>query len=240
MKKSIIHTLMCCALSSILFTGCGGGNARREAATKAAAEAAEKAQLDSLTETDRKARIKEQLANLPEEPAFDIITTLGTIRVKLYSDTPKHRDNFAKLAFEGFYDGILFHRVIPRFIIQTGDPLSKDPTNKAQFGTGGPGYNIPAEMLPNHHHIKGALAAARRGDRANPLKESSGSQFYIVHDPANCVHLDGEYSIFGETIEGLDVIDKIAAVQTDPYDCPLTPVKIIKINQVITEDQTNQ
>lgn len=229
---------MCCALSSILFTGCGGGNAKREAATKAAAEAS--AQLDSLTETDRKARIKEQLANLPEEPVFDIITTLGTIRVKLYSDTPKHRDNFAKLAFEGFYDGILFHRVIPGFMIQTGDPLSKDPANKNQFGTGGPGYNIPAEMLPTHHHIKGALAAARRGDRANPLKESSGSQFYIVHDPANCVHLDGEYSIFGETMEGLDVIDKIASVQTDPYDCPLTPVKIIKINQVVSEDTANQ
>lgn len=240
MKKSIIHTLMCCALSSILFAGCGGGNAKREAATKAAAEAAEKAQLDSLTETDRKARIKEQLANLPEEPVFDIITTLGTIRVKLYSDTPKHRDNFAKLAFEGFYDGILFHRVIPGFMIQTGDPLSKDPANKAQFGTGGPGYNITAEMLPTHHHIKGALAAARRGDRANPLKESSGSQFYIVHEPANCVHLDGEYSIFGETIEGLDVIDKIASVQTDPYDCPLTPVKIIKINQAVSEDTANQ
>lgn len=229
---------MCCALSSILFTGCGGGNAKREAATKAAAEAS--AQLDSLTETDRKARIKEQLANLPEEPVFDIITTLGTIRVKLYSDTPKHRDNFAKLAFEGFYDGILFHRVIPGFMIQTGDPLSKDPANKNQFGTGGPGYNIPAEMIPTHHHIKGALAAARRGDRANPLKESSGSQFYIVHDPANCVHLDGEYSIFGETMEGLDVIDKIASVQTDPYDCPLTPVKIIKINQVVSEDTANQ
>ncbi len=238
MNKSIIHTLMCCALSSILFTGCGGGNAKREAATKAAAEAS--AQLDSLTETDRKARIKEQLANLPEEPVFDIITTLGTIRVKLYSDTPKHRDNFAKLAFEGFYDGILFHRVIPGFMIQTGDPLSKDPANKDQFGTGGPGYNIPAEMLPTHHHIKGALAAARRGDRANPLKESSGSQFYIVHDPTNCVHLDGEYSIFGETVDGIDVIDKIASVQTDYRDCPLTPVKIIKINQVVSEEQANQ
>lgn len=218
--------------AALLFVGCGGRTAKREAAEKAAAEAAEKAQLDSMAQAEKAIKVSEQLAILPEEPVFDIITTMGTMRVKLYSDTPKHKANFAKLALEDFYDGILFHRVINGFMIQTGDPLTKDPANKAMFGTGGPGYNVPAEFVPAHHHIKGALAAARRGDAANPLKESSGSQFYIVQDPRTCAQLDGQYTVFGETIEGLDVIDKIASVNTDPRDCPVSPIKIVKIELV--------
>ena len=114
-------------------------------------------------------------------------------------------------------------------MIQGGDPLSKDPANKAKFGTGGPDYTVPAEFVPEHTHKKGALAAARRGDAANPLKESSGSQFYIVQDAAACAALDGDYTVFGETIEGFDVIDAIAAVQTDARDCPLQDVKIITV-----------
>ena len=170
-----------------------------------------------------------KLADLPAEPQFDIVTTMGTIRVKLYADTPKHRDNFAKLALEGFYDGILFHRVIEGFMIQGGDPLTKETEDHSLWGTGGPGYTIPAEIVADHVHKKGALAAARRGDIANPYKESSGSQFYIVHDGNACFHLNGEYSVFGETVDGFDVIDKIASTPVDRRDCPLVPVKIIKV-----------
>lgn len=218
--------------AALLSAGCGGGAAKREAAEKAAAEAAQKAQLDSLASAEKAQKVSDQLANLADEPVFDIITTVGTIRVKLYSDTPKHKANFAKLALEGFYDGILFHRVIYGFMIQTGDPLTKDMANKNMFGTGGPGYNVPAEFVPAHRHIKGALAAARRGDAANPLRESSGSQFYIVQDPRTCAQLDGQYTVFGETIEGFEVIDKIAGVDTDVRDCPLSPIKIVKVELV--------
>ena len=114
-------------------------------------------------------------------------------------------------------------------MIQGGDPLTKDPANADRFGTGGPGYTVPAEFVPEYTHKKGALAAARRGDAANPMKESSGSQFYIVQDPYTCAQLDGEYTVFGETVEGLDVIDKIAAVETDRRDRPVAQVKIISV-----------
>ena len=171
---------------------------------------------------------------LPEEPIFDIVTNMGTIRVKLYKDTPRHRDNFEKLALSGYYDSLLFHRVINGFMIQGGDPFTRDTSKVAEYGQGGPSYTLPAEMrdslgAPLHRHQKGALAAARRGDLANPFKESSGSQFYLVQDPDNCVHLDGEYTVFGQTVAGLNVIDKIAATATDRYDRPLKDVRIIRI-----------
>jgi cyclophilin family peptidyl-prolyl cis-trans isomerase len=187
----------------------------------------------NLEPQDSLAAIKAAQA-LPEEPVFDIVTTMGTIRVKLYKDTPRHRDNFEKLALGGYYDSLLFHRVIYSFMIQGGDPFTKDTTMVEHYGEGGPSYTIPAEMrdslgAPLHRHKKGALAAARRGDLANPFKESSGSQFYLVQDPDNCTHLDGEYTVFGETIAGLNVIDKIAAVATDRYDRPVQDVRIIRI-----------
>ena len=160
------------------------------------------------------------------EQMFDIITTHGTMRVKLYNKTPKHRDNFIKLVKEKYYDGIRFHRVIEGFMIQTGDPFSRDTTLASRWGQGGPTYTIPAEFVNEYWHKKGALAAARKGDMANPTKASSGSQFYIVHDEYACLHLDGQYSIFGEVVEGLDVIDKIAVVPTDGYDRPLEDVII--------------
>ena len=162
-------------------------------------------------------------------PMYDIVTDLGTIRIRLYNETPKHRDNFMKLASSGFYNGILFHRVIDGFMIQTGDPLTKDPSKSDYYGTGGPGYTIPAEFNPVLTHKKGAVAAARRGDAANPKKASSGSQFYIVQDETTCHQLDGQYTVFGETVEGLDVIDKIASVSTDARDCPLNDVMIIRV-----------
>ena len=109
-----------------------------------------------------------------------IKTDFGEIVVKLYNDTPGHRDNFIKLVNSGFYEDLLFHRVIKDFMIQGGDPDSRQAGSEQSLGTGGPGYTIPAEFTPSHFHKKGALAAARQGDNVNPRKESSGSQFYIV------------------------------------------------------------
>lgn len=177
---------------------------------------------------------KKAAETLPPEPVFDIVTNLGTIRVKLYKDTPRHRDNFEKLALSGYYDSLLFHRVIYGFMIQGGDPFTKDTALVDKYGEGGPKYTIPAEMrdaagAPLHRHKKGALAAARVGDLANPFKASSGSQFYLVQNPDNCVHLDGEYTVFGETVAGLNVIDKIASVRTDRMDRPVQEVRILSV-----------
>ena len=195
----------------------------------------EEAQEEVMTvePVDTVAALKEA-QTLPEEPVFDIVTNMGTIRVKLYKDTPRHRDNFEKLALSGYYDSTLFHRVINGFMIQGGDPFTKDTAKVAQYGKGGPAYTIPAEMRdgegnPLHRHKKGALAAARVGNLANPFKASSGSQFYLVQNPDNCIHLDGEYSVFGETVAGLNVIDKIAAVATDRLDRPRADVRILSI-----------
>ena len=186
-----------------------------------------------LTPQDSLAAVKAAQA-LPEEPVFDIVTSEGTIRVRLFKDTPLHRDNFAKLALAGYYNNLLFHRVINGFVIQGGDPVTRDTSLVAQWGEGGPSYTLKAEMRdaegnPLHTHVKGALAAARQGDLANPFKESSGSQFYLVQDPDHCTHLDGEYTVFGETISGLHVIDRIAAQPTDRLDRPIEDVKIISI-----------
>ena len=175
-----------------------------------------------------------------QEPEFDIVTTHGTMRVKLYSKTPKHRDNFVKLVKENYYDGVRFHRVIEGFMIQTGDPFSRDTTLINKWGQGGPDYTIPAEFVSEYWHKKGALAAARKGDMANPTKASSGSQFYIVHDENACLHLDGQYSIFGEVIDGLNIIDKIAIVPTDMYDRPYEDVIIKTIKPVITEPEVTE
>ena len=170
-----------------------------------------------------------------EEPEFDIITSKGTMRVKLYSKTPKHRDNFVKLVKENYYDGIRFHRVIEGFMIQAGDPYSRDTAKIDLWGQGGPDYTVPAEFVNEYWHKKGAIAAARRGDMANPTKASSGSQFYIVHDENACLHLDGQYSIFGEVIQGLEVIDRIATVDVDRYDRPYEDVFIKEIKPVYVE-----
>ncbi len=221
--KRLLTLTLCCLGAAALLVSCGGNAAKK--AEQAAAQAA----ADSVAAAEQTQRTMDKIANLPAEPVFDIITSMGVIKIKLYADTPKHRENFAKLALEKYYDGILFHRVIDGFMIQAGDPLTKDANNKPRFGTGGPDYTVPAEFVPAHNHKKGALAAARRGDAVNPYKESSGSQFYLVQDERNCAQLDGEYTVFGETIEGIDVIDKIAAVETDRRDCPVQDVKIITI-----------
>lgn len=225
MKRYLIPAVACLA-AVLAIAGCGG---RKKAEAEAAAARAEADSIAAVKAKEDSLKMEKTISELTEEPVFDIITNCGTMVVKLYSGTPKHRDNFSKLALSGFYNGILFHRVINGFMIQAGDPLSKDEAQKAMWGTGGPGYTVPAEFVPEYRHKKGALAAARRGDAANPYKESSGSQFYIVQDERACAQLDGSYTVFGEVIEGLPVIDKIASVQTDGRDRPLSPVKIVTV-----------
>lgn len=184
-----------------------------------------------------------------------ISTNYGDIKIILYNETPKHRDNFIKLVKEGFYDSLLFHRVMQNFMIQGGDPESKNAAPKVMLGNGGPGYTIPAKFDTNFIHKKGALAAARQPDQVNPDKESSGSQFYIVQgktytkeelDKTNkrnkinyteeqyktyetiggTPFLDGSYTVYGEVIEGLDVIDKIAAIAVDKANRPIEDVQM--------------
>lgn len=162
----------------------------------------------------------------------------GIIIVKLDAvAAPKTVANFVKLVREGFYNGLTFHRVIEGFMIQGGDPYSRDTAQINMWGQGGPGYTVPAEFVNEYWHKKGAIAAARKGDMANPRKASSGSQFYIVHDENNCLHLDGQYTIFGEVTEGLEVIDRIAGVATDPYDRPYEDVLIISIKALDVEPE---
>lgn len=238
-----------------------------------------------------------------------IQTTLGDITVRLYDETPKHRDNFIKLATEGYYDGVLFHRVIKDFMIQGGDPNSKEAKPDAQYGTGGPDYTIEAEIKPELIHKRGALAAARQGDEVNPERRSSGSQFYIVWGQVynqgqigqlakqmdmqaqqaifnslvaehrneimqmrrdrnreglmelqneleaqtyaifnsktdkglsaaqkeayttigGTPHLDGQYTVFGEVTEGLEIVEKIQSVKTKPGDRPCEDIKVVKM-----------
>ena len=157
--------------------------------------------------------------------AFKIKTTLGDITLSLYDDTPQHKKNFEKLVKENYYDGIRFHRVIEGFMIQAGDPLSRNDDNRMLHGTGGPDYRIPAEI--KHPNLKGSLAAARDN---NPQKASSGSQFYI--NQADNDFLDGEYTVFGMVTDGLDVVDKIATVEKDFNDNPVDPVTIETIEAI--------
>ena len=193
-------------------------------------------------------------------------TSYGEIIVRLSDSTPLHRDNFLKLVKKGYYDSTLFHRVIQNFMIQSGDPNSKNAPAGQPLGNGGPGYTIPSEFRVSLFHKKGVIAAARMGDNLNPQKASSGSQFYIVHGKiftdagldsvetyrlagkklpvehrlvyktiGGSPHLDQNYTVFGEVIKGLDVVDKIAAVQTSKgqdRDRPLEDVKIIKAKLV--------
>ena len=220
MKTRLISLLI---IATALIAGCKGGNKEAQESVPAPVE-------DTKAST-----LAFDPTTLPEEPIFNVETTKGTIKIKLYKETPLHRDNFVKLASERFYDNIMFHRVIKGFMVQVGDPLTKDASaDPAKYGTGGPGYTIPAEILPQFRHKKGALAAARKGDKANPNRESSGSQFYFVEDETGCSHLDGQYTIFGETLEGLEVIDAIAAEPvTAPKNAPVNPIKIISVMPVV-------
>lgn len=200
-----------------------------------------------------------------ERPEVLIETTMGNIRVALYNETPLHRDNFLKLIREyHYYDSLLFHRVIPDFMIQAGDPYSKNAQKGAVLGDHSLDYTIPAEIrLPQIYHKRGALAAAREPDMVNPKRESSSSQFYIVYGRkqderglqrgrdnlrqlfgdsiqmtdemrevyttvGGTPHLDGGYTVFGEVLDGMDVVDRIQRVERDANDRPLEDVRIVK------------
>ena len=251
--------------------------------------------------------------NMEKETVLKIETSMGDIKVKLYNETPKHRDNFIKLAKDGTYNGTLFHRVIKDFMVQAGDPESKNAPKGKMLGSGDVGYTVPAEFVyPKYFHKKGALSAARQGHEVNPKKESSGCQFYIVTgkvfndstllnmeqqknqnkvtEAFNALaqkhmkeiykmrkandqdglyalqdtlfiqaeaeaakqpdfhftpeqikayttvggtpHLDGEYTVFGEVVEGMDIVDKIQQVKTDRSDRPEEDVKIINVSVI--------
>ncbi len=161
-----------------------------------------------------------------------IETPHGEIKLVLFEDTPKHRENFLKLAKEGYYTGTTFHRVIDGFMIQGGDPNSKDDDPRND-GSGNPGYTIPVEINPKHKHVRGALAAARQGDMVNPQRASSGSQFYIVENHNGTPMLDEAYTVFGQVVDGLNVIDKIAEQPKDGRDRPLSDIKMkVKVEAV--------
>lgn len=212
---------------------------------------------NAVEEMPESAPVSEPKQALELGQKVKITTAQGDITVLLYDDTPLHRDNFIKLVKEGFYNDLLFHRVMNNFMIQGGDPNSKGAAENVRLGGGGPGYKIDAEFVDSHVHLKGALAAARQGDGANPARQSSGSQFYLVHGkptpkeqllsmeasrnrgkaPEDEFHytpeqletyatvggtpfLDGQYTVFGEVLEGLNVVDAIAGVKTKPGDRP--------------------
>ena len=189
------------------------------------------------------------IVHAPVPCLVEILTPYGRMVVQLYDETPKHRDNFIHLVEQGYYDSLLFHRVIRGFMVQGGDPNSRGAAPEARLGSGGPGYQVDAEILPSLVHHKGALCAARMSDGVNPQRRSSGSQFYIVQGNkatdgildgvearkgfrytaeqretykrvGGTPHLDQDYTVFGMVIEGLDVIDKIAATPTRAGDRP--------------------
>ena len=163
---------------------------------------------------------------IEKQVKFVIHTDYGDMKGVLYNETPKHRDNFVKLAKSGYFDGTLFHRVILGFMIQGGDPDSKKAKAGQPLGMGGPGYTIPAEFNTNFKHKRGALAAARTGGPSNPQKASSGSQFYIVEPEKGANFLDNDYTVFGEVTEGFNVITKIASAAKDNSDRPVKDIKM--------------
>ena len=282
----MIRHAIIAALAILTLTACGGNSSNSK-------------QQETMTTTDS------------TDIVVDLQTTAGDIKVKLYGDTPAHRDNFVKLVNEGYYDGTLFHRVIKDFMIQAGDPDSRNAAPGQMLGTGGPDYTLPAEIVyPAHFHKRGVLAAARQADQVNPERRSSGSQFYIVtgvvyndstlnrlnkslnvarineifqrlrqenhdrilalsraHDTeglnslrdamvaqaeaeaaqtpsmtpeqikayttvGGTPHLDGQYTVFGEVVEGMDVVDAIQNAATDRADRPVEDIKIIKATVV--------
>ena len=238
MKKTIVY---CIALSVIILSSCSSPKKVKTEENSATAETTEKTTSNNNTQKMTKVLLK---------------TTFGDITIALYDDTPAHRDNFQKLVNDKFYDGVLFHRIIKGFMIQGGDPDSKTAKAGQRLGSGDGGYTIPAEFVPGRFHKRGAVCAARMGDNVNPQKASSGCQFYIVdgtvydNDKLNMIaqrtgktfspeqvkayttiggapFLDGDYTVFGEVISGMEVVDKIADQQKDGADRPIEDIKII-------------
>lgn len=231
----------CIILSIIALTSCSSPKKVKTEENSATTGAAEQTSQNNNTQKMTKVLLK---------------TTFGDITIALYDDTPQHKENFIKLVNDKFYDGVLFHRIIKGFMIQGGDPNSKTAKAGQRLGDGDVGYTIPAEFVAGHYHKRGALAAAREPDQVNPQKASSGCQFYIVdgtvydNDKMTMIAqrtgktfspeqvqayttvggapwLDGDYTVFGEVIKGMEVVDKIADQQKDRNDRPLEDIKII-------------
>ncbi|GJM36265.1 MAG: hypothetical protein DHS20C18_52660 [Saprospiraceae bacterium] len=202
-----------------------------------------------------KVKAEKLVIESPKQCLVLLETDFGDMLIELFDATPKHQDNFIKLVEQGFFDSLLFHRIINGFMIQGGDPNSKGAKPNQPLGSGGPGYTIPAEFVDSLVHIKGMLAAARTGDNVNPKKNSSGSQFYIVQGRklsavdldrmeatkgfryskeqreaymslGGTPQLDREYTVFGRVIEGLDVIDIVAQQPTGQYDRPREDIRM--------------
>ncbi|HHS50170.1 MAG TPA: peptidylprolyl isomerase [candidate division Zixibacteria bacterium] len=196
--KNVLLTILC---ALIIVTGCNGEEAKApEGETQ-------------------------QMAETTDRPIVVIKTEHGDIKIELRPDkAPKTVENFLKLTNEGFYDSLTFHRIVPGFVVQGGDPKGD--------GTGGPGYTVPAEISPDLKHVPGAVATARQGDQVNPERASSGSQFYIVLKPAP--HLDNQYTIFGNVIEGMDAVYEIEKTPlADPrMGRPQNPIYILKAEEV--------
>lgn len=178
----------------------------------------------TTTNTSTENKMETQPATTVMKDVAVIETNLGIITFEFYDEAPKHKANFVKLCTEKFYDGCAFHRVIDGFMIQGGDPNSKD-MDRSNDGIGGPGYTVEAEI--NRKHSVGAVAAARQGDQVNPQRRSSGSQFYICD--GDCSFLDNQYTVFGHVIEGQDIVKKIARVPRDARDNPNDRVVMQKV-----------
>lgn len=235
--------------------GDGGSSTEANPAHRYVASGNYTVTLKAMKEGKAKTTTQNVIITPPEKCLVELSTEYGNMLIELFDDTPLHRDNFSKLIEEDYYKDLLFHRVIDGFMIQGGDPTSRGAKPKARLGGGGPDYTVEAEINADRIHIRGALAAARRGDQINPEKRSSGSQFYIVdgkevveqmlstieirngisYSPdqkeaylkdGGTPFLDGEYTVFGQVIEGLEVIDKIAEVKTDRMDRPIADIKM--------------
>jgi cyclophilin family peptidyl-prolyl cis-trans isomerase len=202
-----------------------------------------------------------QKVNKAKGTMIEMVTSQGKITLRLYDETPLHRDNFLKLVENHTYDGLLFHRVIKNFMVQAGDPKSRDAKPGQPLGDGTLGYTVPAEFRPELIHKRGALCAARQGDQVNPKKASSATQFYIVQGQVwddktldmmeqrfgkkftaeqrkvyttvgGTPHLDGDYTVFGEVVDGMEVINKISDLPCDRMDRPVEDVKIISVKVI--------
>jgi len=169
-------------------------------------------------------------AKAPADEYIKMETSKGTIFIDLFeAEAPLHAANYKMLAENGSLEGIYFHRVIPGFVVQGGDPLTRENTSREDDGTGGIGERIPAEI--GQPHLRGSLGAARDG---NPEKKSNGSQFYFCL--ASLAQLDGNYTVFGKVVQGMEVVDDIATLERDPRDNPIEPVTIVKTSMVSSED----
>jgi len=221
-----MKTLILLTLSAVFLNGCGSKKdstmERKKDTVKSEARVEAR---DTLKVSADTVKTQSDTSSSAESNIVVIETSMGNMTVELYEkDAPKHVENFKKLVRSKFYEGTTFHRVIPGFMIQGGDPNSKD-NDRSNDGLGGPGYTIPAEIKLKHQ--KGSVASARLGDAQNPKRESSGSQFYIVTGEAS--HLDGQYTVFGKVIKGLEVAEKIQNVKRDERDNPLEKVIIKKV-----------